>query len=120
MGPGFIRRCTHGVAGYVVVRCLTTIIAFICELTDTYHEGVISAKGAYVYLAVITNLSQAVAMWVLLVAGRWTLQPRAPPKGPTGLSHFRALAVAPGVRWPPDPTSPKHAQVLLGYVLHGV
>ena len=54
-------------ASYVIVRLLTTAAAFICELCRVYHEGSIQADGAYAYLAFITNLSQAVAMYCLVM-----------------------------------------------------
>ena len=36
LGETFVNKCTHGVASYVIVRVLTTIVALITALTDTY------------------------------------------------------------------------------------
>ena len=67
MGQDFINGCTHGVTSYIVIRPLTTIIAFACELTGTYGEGQFSPKHAYLYLAVINSCSQMWAMYCLIL-----------------------------------------------------
>lgn len=35
LGQTFVNKCTHGVASYVIVRILGTIVALITALTDT-------------------------------------------------------------------------------------
>ena len=68
MGEPFLRLCRHGVINYVVVRPLTSVIAFISEANGVYGEGqILNPWVAYPYLAFINNLSQAWAMYCLIL-----------------------------------------------------
>lgn len=38
-GQGFVNKCTHGVASYVMVRLLTTLVALVTAFSDKYGVG---------------------------------------------------------------------------------
>ncbi|XP_076049143.1 transmembrane protein 184C isoform X2 [Oratosquilla oratoria] len=81
MGREFIHRCKHGILQYTVFHLITTFIAFVCGLANVYGEGDFSPKKAFVYLFVINNLSQFVAMYCLVLfykAMRRELDPMSP------------------------------------------
>ncbi|KAK8720934.1 hypothetical protein OTU49_013021 [Cherax quadricarinatus] len=81
MGREFIHRCKHGILQYTVFHLMTTLIAFICGQAGVYEEGKLSPKNAFVYLFVVNNLSQFVAMYCLVLfykAMRRELDPMSP------------------------------------------
>jgi hypothetical protein len=54
-------RCKMGVFQYVVIKVMLTIATFICVLTDSFGAGeMTNAEHGFVYVTVITNLSQLV------------------------------------------------------------
>ena len=68
MGEPFLRLCRHGVINYVVVRPVTSAAAFIAEANGVYGEGqILNPWVAYPYLVFINNLSQAWAMYCLIL-----------------------------------------------------
>ena len=68
MGEDFLRLCRHGVINYVVVRPATSALAFISEANGVYGEGqILNPWVAYPYLMFINNLSQAWAMYCLIL-----------------------------------------------------
>eukprot|EP00051_Salpingoeca_urceolata_P013333 m.167184 g.167184 ORF g.167184 m.167184 type:complete len:413 (+) comp17765_c0_seq4:315-1553(+) len=67
MGRPFLRKCRHGVVSYVIVRPLCTAIALISELLDGYGEGEIDFSKTWIYTVIITNFSQAWAMYCLIL-----------------------------------------------------
>ena len=68
MGEPFLRLCRHGVINYVVVRPITSAAAFIAEGNGVYGEGqILNPWVAYPYLVFINNLSQAWAMYCLVL-----------------------------------------------------
>lgn len=68
MGEPFLRLCRHGVINYVVLRPLTSVIAFMAEANGVYGEGqILNPWVAYPYLAFVNNLSQAWAMYCLIL-----------------------------------------------------
>ncbi|EGD81930.1 hypothetical protein PTSG_02616 [Salpingoeca rosetta] len=67
MGQPFLNACTHGVTSYVVVRLLTTIIAFASALGDRYGDGELALDKAFVWVAIFNSLSQAWAMYCLIL-----------------------------------------------------
>lgn len=81
MGREFIHRCKHGILQYTVFHLMTTGIAFVCGQAGVYEEGKLSPKNAFVYLFVVNNLSQFVAMYCLVLfykAMRRELDPMSP------------------------------------------
>ncbi|CAL4073268.1 unnamed protein product [Meganyctiphanes norvegica] len=81
MGREFIHRCRHGILQYTVFHLLTTLIAFVCGLAGVYTEGDFRPTNAFVYLFVVNNLSQFVAMYCLVLfykAMRRELSPMNP------------------------------------------
>ena len=52
------KLASQGVLAYVILRPLTSVIAFISALFHTYGDGQIRADKAYVYLTFINNVSQ--------------------------------------------------------------
>lgn len=81
MGREFIHRCKHGILQYTVFHLMTTFIAFVCGQAGVYEEGKLSPKNAFVYLFVVNNLSQFVAMYCLVLfykAMRRELDPMSP------------------------------------------
>ncbi|KAF2354088.1 Organic solute transporter subunit alpha/Transmembrane protein 184 [Trinorchestia longiramus] len=67
MGREFIHRCKHGILQYTVFHLITTGLAFVCGLANIYEEGNFSPTNAFVYLFVINNASQFVAMYCLVL-----------------------------------------------------
>ncbi|XP_076812932.1 transmembrane protein 184C-like [Clavelina lepadiformis] len=67
MGGIFIQRCKQGVLQYTLIRPITTLIAFICQMTNTYHEGKFETKYAWLWLMIINNMSQIWAMYCLFL-----------------------------------------------------
>ena len=68
MGEPFLRLCRHGVINYVVIRPVTSLLAFIADSNGKYGDGqILNPWVAYPYLVFINNLSQAWAMYCLIL-----------------------------------------------------
>ncbi|KAL7306845.1 hypothetical protein TKK_0001006 [Trichogramma kaykai] len=81
MGREFVHMCKHGILQYTVVRPITTIISFICELNGVYGESEFRADVAFPYMIAFNNLSQFVAMYCLVLfyrANKEALKPMNP------------------------------------------
>ena len=79
MGEPFLRLCRHGVIAYVVARPLTTALAFAAEANGVYGDGQITNFWvAFPYLALVNNVSQAWAMYCLILFYRATFEELAP------------------------------------------
>lgn len=91
-----LRRCIQGVLQYIIVKLVTTVAAFICELAGVLHEGSLSPKYAYLYIIVIMNVSVMVALFSLLVFALSTKK-YLKPFGP--LLKFTALKLIIFVTW---------------------
>ena len=64
---------------YVVTRPLTTALAFVSEANGVYGDGqILNPLVAYPYLALINNVSQAWAMYCLIIFYRATHEELAP------------------------------------------
>ncbi len=90
----FLRRCRIGVFQYVFLKIILTLSTLVmlvrarlmCEVlvatslrnrggpyrdgsqkTDTYDRGSLSFKTGYVYVTIITNVSQIIAMYCLVL-----------------------------------------------------
>jgi hypothetical protein len=63
MGPQFVHHCVLGVFQYSIAMPVMTIIAFIGWLFDDYCPGqMFNGQCIYMYMIVIHNVSQIVAM----------------------------------------------------------
>ena len=79
MGEPFLRLCRHGVINYVVMRPLTTALAFVSEANGVYGDGqILNPLVAYPYLALLNNVSQAWAMYCLIIFYRATQEGSRP------------------------------------------
>eukprot|EP00056_Hartaetosiga_gracilis_P007562 m.109820 g.109820 ORF g.109820 m.109820 type:complete len:604 (+) comp12740_c0_seq2:13-1824(+) len=67
MGQPFINACTNGVTSYVVVRILSTIIAFCTELAGKYGDGDITFDKSWIYIVIMNSISQLWAMYCLIL-----------------------------------------------------
>jgi hypothetical protein len=57
----FVPLCKMGVFQYVLLKVLLTSVTFVLVLTDTWGDGQLTnLRMGYVYITVITNLSQLV------------------------------------------------------------
>lgn len=68
-GRQFLIKCKHGILQYVVIRPLTTLIAFTSQLLGFYGEGNYDPLSGYVYpvLLLVNNASQITAMYNLVL-----------------------------------------------------
>lgn len=68
-GRAFMLRCKHGILQYVVVRPITTLVAFISQEFGFYGEDQYNPLSGYTYpvLLIINNLSQFTAMYSLVI-----------------------------------------------------
>jgi hypothetical protein len=90
-GEKFILSCKSGVIQYSFVRTLTTLIALICQMTDTFHEGDFHPAYAYLYIVIINNVSQIWAMYCLILL-YYTMKVELRPLQP--LWKFSAIKLA--------------------------
>lgn len=62
-------RCKHGILQYVVIRPITTLIAFISQIFGFYGEQNYNPLSGYTHpvLLIINNLSQFTAMYSLVI-----------------------------------------------------
>lgn len=68
-GRFFMINCKHGILQYVVIRPMSSLIAFASELSGIYGEGNLNPLSGKTYplLFLINNGSQLVAMYSLLI-----------------------------------------------------
>ncbi|EFJ44050.1 hypothetical protein VOLCADRAFT_65309, partial [Volvox carteri f. nagariensis] len=64
MGTRYLWECKKGVLNFVILRPVCTALAFFTDIFDQYGRGQINFRKSYVYLAAVTNFSQA-SMWAL-------------------------------------------------------
>jgi len=62
----FVRRNKVGVLQYTLVQTLCTVITFGTQLGGVWHDGATDPRYAYVYVTVVVNLSQVVALYCLV------------------------------------------------------
>lgn len=102
MGSPFLIRCKTGILSYVVLRPLTTLVAIITKLTETYGDSSARLDEAYIYCTVVNNISQAVAVYGLIQLYRAThdeLQPLKPlakflcVKGVVFVSYWQSMLI---------------------------
>eukprot|EP01052_Picozoa_sp_SAG31_P008305 SAG31_NODE_417_length_15907_cov_6.901759_8_plen_438_part_00 len=74
----FYNKCKVGVLQYVPTAGLCATLSALFELFGFYKEGIWTFSGAWLYLMVIRNLSQAVALYSLILFYHGTSQLLAP------------------------------------------
>jgi len=80
MGDLYIQRCQQGVLQYTLIRPITTIVSFICEIAGSYHEGEFDFKYAWLWILIINNLSQVWALYSLMMLYQATAEELKPLK----------------------------------------
>lgn len=63
----FVHKCRKGVFQYVFIKVALTIITLILVEEDKYMNGDLSPKYGFLYVVVITNVSQIAAMYCLVL-----------------------------------------------------
>jgi hypothetical protein len=67
LGEEFTLQCKHGVLQYVVIKCIATLLTFLCESANVYGEGKFEWLVAYPYLCFLQNLSVMYALYCLVL-----------------------------------------------------
>lgn len=63
--PFFI-NCKFGVLQYVLLKFLCAVVVLVLEYYAVYKEGDFDYRGGYLYVCIITNLSQCWALYCLI------------------------------------------------------
>jgi hypothetical protein len=62
----FFVKCKFGVLQYVLLKFVVSFVVMILERNHIYKEGNFTPKGAYLYICILTNLSQCWALYCLI------------------------------------------------------
>jgi hypothetical protein len=62
----FFVKCKFGVLQYVLLKFVSSIFVMILELTGNYKEGDFTPTGGYLYICILTNLSQCWALYCMI------------------------------------------------------
>ena len=62
----FFTKCKVGVLQYVLLKFVSAIFVMILEIYGLYKEGDFTPRGGYLYICIITNLSQCWALYCLV------------------------------------------------------
>ena len=63
--PFFI-KCKFGVLQYVLLKFVSAIFVMVLEKYGLYKEGDFTPRGGYLYICILTNLSQCWALYCLI------------------------------------------------------
>jgi hypothetical protein len=63
----FFVRCKFGVLQYVLLKFATAILVMLLEMYGVYKEGDFTPRGGYLYICILTNLSQCWALYCLVI-----------------------------------------------------
>lgn len=63
----FFVQCKFGVLQYVLLKFVCSFLAMILEMYGLYNEGNFTPKGGYLYVCLVTNLSQCWALYCLIL-----------------------------------------------------
>lgn len=74
----FLDRCKVGVLQYVPTAAVCATLSALLELGDVYKEGQWTLAGGWLYLLILRNLSQAVALYSLVLFYHGTAELLAP------------------------------------------
>ena len=66
MSPFFV-KCKFGVLQYVLLKFVSSIFVMVLEMSDLYKEGDFTPRGGYLYICILTNLSQCWALYCLVL-----------------------------------------------------
>lgn len=67
MGRQFLIECKWGTLQYVLVMNVCSVIVWICEICEVYHEGEFRLKSGYAYVSIVKNFSQCWALYCLVL-----------------------------------------------------
>jgi Organic solute transporter Ostalpha len=104
----FIFRNKVGVLQYTLVQTVCTLVTFAAQLSGKYHDGDTSAKYAYVWVTVLINVSQVIALYCLILFYKTLHEPLLPMrpfakfmcvKLVIFFSFWQEMAVAAAVKW---------------------
>jgi hypothetical protein len=62
----FFVKCKFGVLQYVLLKLSSSIFVMLLEMGDLYKEGDFTPRGGYLYICILTNLSQCWALYCLV------------------------------------------------------
>jgi hypothetical protein len=62
----FFVQCKFGVLQYVLLKIMLSVIVMVLEHLGLYKEGDFTPKGGYLYICILTNLSQCWALYCLI------------------------------------------------------
>lgn len=62
----FFVKCKFGVLQYVLLKLASSIFVMLLEMGDLYKEGDFTPRGGYLYICILTNLSQCWALYCLV------------------------------------------------------
>lgn len=62
----FFVKCKFGVLQYVLLKLVSSIFVMLLEMADLYKEGDFTPRGGYLYICILTNLSQCWALYCLV------------------------------------------------------
>jgi hypothetical protein len=62
----FFVKCKFGVLQYVLLKFILAVAVLILEFKGWYKEGDFTVKGGYLYICILTNLSQCWALYCLI------------------------------------------------------
>ena len=65
MSPFFI-RCKFGVLQYVLLKLVSALVVLLLEWKGLYKEGDFSWSSGYLYICILTNLSQCWALYCMI------------------------------------------------------
>ena len=65
MSPFFV-KCKFGVLQYVLLKFVSSIFVMVLEMYGLYKEGDFTPRGGYLYICILTNLSQCWALYCLV------------------------------------------------------
>ena len=62
----FFVKCKFGVLQYVLLKFVSAVAVLILEFKGWYKEGDFTPKGGYLYICIVTNVSQCWALYCLI------------------------------------------------------
>lgn len=62
----FFVKCKFAVIQYVLLKLVCSLAIFVLEKFDVYKEGNFTYRGGYLYICILTNLSQCWALYCLI------------------------------------------------------
>src|SRR5438105_4569599 len=63
----FLHRCKQMILQYVLFKPLLAITSFTTELAGYYHDGDYSSGDAYLYVALVYNISITISLYFLVL-----------------------------------------------------